>query len=408
LRLVQVFKLPHFLWHRHLAFVFYYMTKLFRDFFESERSGGIVLLVATAISLWLANSGFAEHYIGFWNMDVFGHPLAHWVNDGLMTIFFLLVGLELERELYGGELSDIKSAALPVIAAIGGVCLPAIIYFVLNNGKPTVSGIGIPMATDIAFALGVLSLVGKSVPASLRIFLTAVAVIDDLIAIIVIAVFYTSDLNSSNLLISLGIFGALLILNRLKIHNTVFYIIGGIVMWYFMLNSGVHATITGVLLAFALPYGKGDEKTISYRWQNRLHVPVAFVILPIFALANTAIPIAANWLEGLETSSSLGIIAGLVLGKPIGIFSFALLSAAIGITTIPSDISKKHLFGVGVLGGIGFTMSIFITLLAFNDHEHINNSKIAIIVASLISGILGFIILKYVKSGNSAIKRIEK
>lgn len=374
------------------------MTKLFKDFFESERSGGIVLLIATAISLWLANSGVAEQYIGFWETDLFGHSIAHWVNDGLMAIFFLLVGLELERELYGGELSDIKSAALPIIAAIGGVCLPAVIYFALNNGKPTVSGMGIPMATDIAFALGVLSLIGKNVPTSLKIFLTAVAVIDDLIAIIVIAVFYTTDMNATNLFISLGIFGLLLVLNRLKIHNTIFYIIGGIAMWYFMLNSGVHATITGVLLAFALPYGKGDEKTISYRWQNGLHIPVAFVILPIFALANTAIPIDANWFEGLSTDSSLGIIAGLVLGKPIGIFLFSLISAAIGITTIPPDITKRHLLGVGVLGGIGFTMSIFITLLAFNDAEHINNAKIAIIVASLISGIAGFIILKTAKS----------
>lgn len=370
------------------------MTKLFKDFFESERSGGIVLLAATAISLWLANSGFAEQYISFWNKDLFGHSIAYWVNDGLMVIFFLLVGLELERELYGGELSDIKSASLPIIAAIGGVCVPAIIYFSLNKGTSAVSGMGIPMATDIAFALGVLSLVGKNIAASLKVFLTALAVIDDLIAIIVIAVFYTHDFNGLNLFISLGIFGILLILNRLKVHNTVFYIIGGIAMWFFMLKSGVHATITGVLLAFALPYGKGDEKTISYKWQNSLHVPVAFIILPIFALANTAIPFVAGWQEGLFSNSSLGIIAGLVLGKPIGIFCFAIISAAIGVTTIPQDISKRQLFGAGVLAGIGFTMSIFITLLAFNDQEHINNSKIAIIAASIIAGLAGFIVLK--------------
>ncbi len=370
------------------------MTKLFRDFFESERSGGIVLLFATAISLFLANSGFAAQYIGFWNINFQGHTIGEWVNDGLMAIFFLLVGLELERELYGGELSNIKTAALPIIAAVGGVCLPAIIYFAFNYGQPTISGLGIPMATDIAFALGVLTLAGKSIPASVKIFLTAIAVIDDLIAIIVIAVFYTSDLSTTNLFISLAIFGVLLILNRLKIHNTIFYIVGGIAMWYFMLHSGVHATITGVLLAFALPFGKGDEKTISYRWQNSLHFPVAFIILPIFALANTAIPIAPNWYEGLTTNSSLGIIAGLVLGKPVGIFIFSWVAAAIGIARMPSDMNRRHLLGVGALGGIGFTMSIFITLLAFDDIVYINNSKIAIMAASTISGIIGFMILK--------------
>lgn len=352
------------------------------------------MLIATAISLLLANSGFAESYIGFWNINIQGHTIAQWVNDGLMAIFFLLVGLELERELYGGELSNIKTAALPIIAAVGGVCLPAIIYFAFNYGQPTISGLGIPMATDIAFALGVLTLAGKSIPASVKIFLTAIAVIDDLIAIIVIAVFYTSDLSTTNLFISLGIFGVLLILNRLKIHNTIFYIVGGIAMWYFMLHSGVHATITGVLLAFALPFGKGDEKTISYRWQNSLHFPVAFIILPIFALANTAIPIAHNWYEGLTTNSSMGIIAGLVLGKPVGIFIFSLVAAAIGIARMPSDMNRRHLLGVGALGGIGFTMSIFITLLAFDDIVYINNSKIAIMAASTISGIIGFMILK--------------
>lgn len=384
------------------------MTKLFRDFFESERSGGIVLLVATAISLFLANSAIAGEYIGFWNIEFQGHTVAEWVNDGLMAIFFLLVGLELERELYGGELSDIRSAALPIVSAIGGVCLPALIYYALNHGQPTVSGMGIPMATDIAFALGVLTLGGKRVPASLKIFLTAVAVIDDLIAIIVIAVFYTSDLSTSNLFISLSIFGILLILNRLKIHNTIFYVLGGVAMWYFMLHSGVHATITGVLLAFALPYGKGNPKTISYRWQNGLHVPVAFIILPIFALANTAIPFGSDWYEGLATNSSLGIISGLVLGKPVGIFLFAVGSAAMGITTIPADLRKRHLLGAGALGGIGFTMSIFITLLAFDDLTYINNSKIAILTASLLSGIIGFVILRSIKPKDKQLKIVSE
>jgi NhaA family Na+:H+ antiporter len=269
-------------------------TKLFRDFFENEKAGGIVLVIVTALSLLLANSSIQTEYINFWNMDLGGHTLVHWINDGLMTIFFLMIGLELEREIYKGELSNIKNAALPMIGALGGMVVPAAIFILFNFGTSTQSGAGIPMATDIAFAIGILSLLGNRVPVSLKIFLTALAVIDDLGAILVIAIFYTSTIAFVNLFISLGIFALLLVLNRLKVRNLIPYLIGGAFMWYFMLNSGVHATITGVLLAFAIPFGNGGEKSTSYILQHFLHKPVAFFILPLFAIANTCIPLGSD------------------------------------------------------------------------------------------------------------------
>lgn len=251
------------------------------------------------------------------------------------------------------------------------------------------------MATDIAFAIGILSLLGSRVPASLKVFLTALAVMDDLGAIIVIAVFYTSTIAFVNLAIAFGIMGVLFILNRMKIYNLIPYLIGGVVMWYFMLNSGVHATITGVLLAFVIPFGSGDKKSPSYILQHLLHKPVAFVILPLFAIANTCISIDSNWSEGLTHSNSLGIILGLVLGKPLGIFLFSLLGVSLGLCALPKELQWKNVIGAGMLGGIGFTMSIFITLLAFDDAEEITNSKIAVLIASLAAGSLGFLWLKF-------------
>jgi NhaA family Na+:H+ antiporter len=296
------------------------LTKLFRDFFESEKAGGLILIACTAVSLILANSGFAETYAHFWHTNLGGESLEYWINDGLMAIFFLLIGLELERESYDGELSNIKNALLPIFGAIGGMLVPALLYLAFNWGTPGQPGAGIPMATDIAFALGILSLLGNKVPASLKVFLTALAVIDDLGAILVIAIFYTKTLFWTNLLIALGIFVVLLALNRLKVRNLIPYLLGGVVMWYFMLNSGVHATITGVLLAFAIPFGNGDEKSTSYLLQHFLHKPVAFFILPVFALANTAISVSGNIGDILAQPYSIGIAAGLVIGKPLGIF----------------------------------------------------------------------------------------
>lgn len=367
------------------------VTKLFNEFFESEKAGGLILIFCTAFSLLVSNSSFQLNYFGLWHLPFAGYPVEHWINDGLMTIFFLLVGLELEREIYIGELSTLKKASLPAVAALGGMIFPAAIFLVLNYGLPTQSGAGIPMATDIAFAIGVLSLLGNRIPVSLKIFLTALAVIDDLGAILVIAVFYTKGLVLTNLYISLGVFVVLLILNRLKIYSLIPYLIGGVVMWYFMMHSGIHSTITGVLLAFAIPFGDGSKESPSYVLQHILHKPVAFVILPLFALANTCIVVESDWFSALGQMNSIGIFLGLVLGKPIGIFLFTFLAVSVGICALPSKLKWKHIIGAGCLGGIGFTMSIFITLLAFNQAEFIDASKMAVLISSVFSAIIGLL-----------------
>lgn len=374
------------------------LSSTFRNFFESEKSGGILLLLCTIISLGIANSSFGESYLHFWHIYVAGLSIEHWINDGLMAIFFLLIGLELQRELHSGELSDFKNALLPIFAAAGGIAVPAFIHYALNAGTPTQAGMGVPMATDIAFALGVLALLGSRVPASLKVFLTALAVMDDLGAIIVIAVFYTAELATLYLFGALAVFGILMAMNRvLRIMALLPYLVGGAVMWYLMLKSGVHATIAGVLLAFTIPYSaKEDDATSpSHRLEHILHKPVAFLILPIFALANTGIVIGAGWVQELATSNSLGIMSGLVLGKPIGITLLSFIAVAIGLCRLPLDLNWKHIFGAGLLGGIGFTMSIFITNLAFSGEiATINASKMAILLASLTAGTLGFLWLK--------------
>ena len=370
------------------------LTKLFTSFFESEKAGGLILLICTAFSLVISNTSFSESYFDIWHYPLANHSLEHWINDGLMAIFFLMIGLELEREVYNGELSKIKDAILPISGALGGMIFPALIFLLFNFGTKTQSGIGIPMATDIAFALGILSLVGKNVPNSLKVFLTALAVIDDLGAIIVIALFYTKTLYFANLLISLAIFAGLLILNRMKVYQLWIYLVAGVFMWYFMLNSGVHATITGVLLAFAIPFQDGSENTISYKLQHFLHKPVVYIILPLFALCNTAIIIGPDWVHNFTEHYSLGIIFGLIIGKPLGIIIFSYLVIKFGLAKIPRDLNLKKLLGAGFLGGIGFTMSIFISLLAFEEAEIINNAKFMILVASTLSGIIGFLWLK--------------
>lgn len=376
------------------------LTRLFTEFFESEKAGGILLIFCTVISLLLANSVFRDHYINLWHFQIAAQSLEHWINDGLMTIFFLLIGLELEREIYIGELSSFKNATLPIVAAIGGMLVPAGLFIIFNFGKPTQAGAGIPMATDIAFAIGILSLLGNRVPASLKVLLTAIAVIDDLGAIIIIAIFYTSTISFINLGIALAIFAFILVLNRLKVYNLVPYLIGGVAMWYFMMHSGIHATISGVLLAFAIPFGNGREKSPSYILQHILHKPVAFLILPLFALANTCIVINSNWYEGLGHSNSIGILAGLIAGKPTGIFLFSFVAVSLGLCALPQDLKWKQILGVGFLAGIGFTMSIFITLLAFDNTELITQSKIAILIGSLVSGVIGFFWLRRALRGS--------
>lgn len=370
------------------------ISKLFNEFFQSEKAGGLTLIVCTLVSLLLANSSFGADYHHIWQTQWAGFSLEHWINDGLMTVFFLLIGLELEREIYQGELASMKDALLPIFGALGGMFVPIVLFTLFNFGTPTQSGAGIPMATDIAFALGILSLLGNRVPTSLKIFLTALAVIDDLGAILIIAVFYTKTLLWSNLLIALGIFALLIVLNRLKIKSLIPYLIGGLAMWFFMLHSGIHPTITGVLLAFAIPFGKGDDKSPSYALQHLLHKPVAFVILPIFALANTAIVLSSDISQVLIQNYSIGIALGLIIGKPLGIFLFTMLAVKFELCKLPDDLNWKSILGVGFLGGIGFTMSIFITLLAFNNETIINNAKLIILLSSLIAGVIGFLSLK--------------
>ena len=367
------------------------LTYLFNSFFQSEKTGGLLLLTCTAVSLLLANTGWQEQYLALWQYPVADHAVSHWINDGLMAIFFLLIGLELEREVYVGELSSVRRASLPAIAALGGMLVPAGIHLFFNGGSSTQGGAGIPMATDIAFAVGILSLLGNRVPASLKVFLTALAVIDDLGAIVTIALFYSGGLLWSNLAIALSIFAMLFLLNRLKVTNLLPYIIGGVVMWYFMLHSGVHATITGVLLAFAIPFGDGSEKSPSGLLAKALHKPVAFVILPLFALANTCLVIESNWAEGLLHANCIGIFFGLVIGKPLGIMVFTFVAVSLGVSTAPAGLRWSQILGAGFLGGIGFTMSIFITLLAFQDEKFIMESKITILLSSLVAGFIGLL-----------------
>jgi NhaA family Na+:H+ antiporter len=374
------------------------LSRTFSEFFDSEKSSGIVLIICTVLSLILANSVIGTQYLGLWQAYVGGLSVEHWVNDGLMAIFFLLIGLELKRELYNGELSEFRNALLPIFAATGGIILPAGIHLYLNYGLPTQIGIGIPMATDIAFALGTLALLGSRIPASLKVFLVALAVIDDLAAIIIIAVFYTANLSILYLAAALLVWIVLAAAARyFKIRSLAVYLITGAVIWYLMLRSGVHATIAGVILAFALPSSEteDDEESPSYQLEHYLHKPVAFLILPIFALCNTGIVIGAGWAQDLSQPNSLGVIGGLLLGKPVGIFLLSFAAVTIGVCRLPVDLKWRHVLGAGLLGGIGFTMSIFIANLAFPTMpEMINASKMAILLASLAAGTIGFIWLR--------------
>lgn len=378
----------------------YQLSDTFNRFFESEKSGAIILVMATLVSVTLANSSMSENYLTFWRNEYFGLSLEHWINDGLMAIFFLMIGLELEREIYVGELSLIRNALLPIFAALGGTIAPALIHYALNVDLPTQAGLGIPMATDIAFALGALALLGKIIPASLKVFIVAFAVIDDLIAIIVIALFYTDHVAMFYIAASIGIFLVLLCLNRIfRVSLLPLYLIGGVFMWICMLKSGVHATVAGVMLAFAVPFWSHDQQqpSPSHLLENFLHKPVAFIVLPLFALANTGIVFGANWALDLATPNSLGIMLGLVVGKPLGLLILSMAVVLIGICKLPSEVTWGHMIGAGLLGGIGFTISIFITNLAFtNQVELINASKIAVFTASLLAGLIGLLWLRLV------------
>jgi NhaA family Na+:H+ antiporter len=371
------------------------LTRYFNVFFENEKAAGLVLFGVTIVSLVLANSPLQHDYITFWQMPLGSHTLVQWINDGLMAVFFLMIGLELEREVYEGELSNLKSASLPFFGALGGMLFPALFYYLFNVGTPTIGGSGIPTATDIAFAVGLLAILGSRVPASLKVFLVALAIVDDLAAIIIISVFYTSTIHFVYLFSALGVFALLLVFNRLKIKSLAVYLTGGVVMWYLMLNSGVHATIAGVLLAFAIPFGKNGQKSPSYQLLHFLHKPVAFLVLPLFAIANSGFTIEGSLTETLKQPYSLGILAGLAIGKPLGIWLMSYLGVIFKLCKLPDDLNWKNILGVGFLGGIGFTMSIFIALLAFEDEAVINGSKIAVLAASIVSGVVGFLYLSF-------------
>lgn len=379
-------------------------SNTFNDFFDSEKSSGILLILCTAVALMLANSSIGTSYLNLWQWHVGGFSLEHWINDALMAIFFLLIGLELERELYSGELSNLTNALLPIAAAIGGMIAPALIHLSLNAGTPTQAGFGIPMATDIAFALGVLAILGNRIPASLKVFVVAFAVMDDLGAIVVIAAFYTAKLSVWYLVAALIVWTLLFMLNRLRVMSLAPYLLGGVLMWFLTLKSGVHATIAGVALAFAIPFSAkdNDEESPSHKLELFLQKPVSFIILPLFALANTGVVVGSNWMQDVTSTNSAGIIAGLILGKPFGVVLLCFVAVASGMCRLPPDSNWRHIFGAGMLGGIGFTMSVFITNLAFAENaETTNASKMAILLASLTAGAIGYVRLRFLVSSGS-------
>lgn len=382
------------------------LTTVFKNFTGSEKNAGLVLLLCVGISVFISNSSLGESYIHFWHREAgfsvtdlnMNFSIEHWINDGLMTIFFLLVGLEIERELYAGELHPVKNALLPVFSALGGMLVPALIFLLFNYGTANSNGFGIPMGTDIAFALGVLSLAGNKVPVSIKILLTAIAIIDDLGSILIIAFFYGSEIHYLYLFISLGIFAFLLVLNRLKVMSLIPYLLLGILMWFFMMQSGIHPTISGVLLAFALPFDGGDESLPSIKLQQALHIPVAFIILPLFTLANTAIPVDREFVSGMTEPHAIGIALGLLLGKPIGILTACFIITKLKIVSLPQSINWYNLLALGFIAGIGFTMSVFITQLAFAENALIQSSKLVILAASGIAGCIGLLLFHLGKS----------
>lgn len=381
-----------------------------KEFIQDSRAIGIILICCTVISLIASNSPWSQQYTSFWDKEIF-HPTAsislphsalHIINDALMALFFFLVGLEIKRELMVGELNSLKKSLLPIIAALGGMVVPAVIYLLWCGNTQYSNGWGIPMATDIAFSLGVLSLLGKRAPLSLRIFLTALAIIDDLGGILTIAIFYAEKMDWNYLAFAGGIMAVLILMNLLKVKRHYLFFILGALLWYAVYNSGVHATIAGVLLAFTIPLHKIENL------EHRLHDPVNFLVLPLFALANTAIVLPQEF--GFIFSSIIhhGIFMGLVLGKPVGIFLFSIIAVRLGIAKLPDGMSWKQLWGMGMIAGIGFTMSIFMATLAFRLPGNQLVAKVAIIGSSLIAGILGFLYLKRLNRKKMQEERLKR
>jgi len=376
-------------------------------FFKTESAVGVLLILATVLAMLLANSPFHELYKSFLDIPVvisihefvIAKPLLLWVNDGLMAIFFFMVGMEIKREVLEGSLSELSKIVVPAFAAIGGMVVPALVYTFFNWGDPVgMQGWAIPMATDIAFALGILSLLGKRVPAELKIFLLALAIIDDLGAIIVIALFFGHGISSTALLVSGFFILVLMFLNWKGVTNNTIYILLGIIIWAAVLKSGVHATIAGVIVGLLIPL-KNNQKSF-HELEDSLHAPVNYVILPLFAFVNTGVNFSGVSSKDFVDNVTIGITLGLFFGKQIGIFSFSLLAIVLKLGKLPESLGYGHLFGVSVLGGIGFTMSLFIGSLAFecvgDACINMTDERIGILMGSLLSGLMGYSILKWV------------
>ena len=377
------------------------LSVYFKKFFNNSQSSGIILIFCVLISLLIANSSAGEGFQHFLDNEIgiglfhLKYPVSIWINDGLMAVFFLLVGLEIKREMVEGELSSFKNASLPIFAAIGGMVVPAAIYSIFNAGTAYANGWGIPMATDIAFSLAIISMLGSKIPNSIKIFLAALAIVDDLGAILVIAIFYTEQIHWTYLFLSFGVTALLFLLNFLKVTKIIFYIIPGLFLWYFLHHSGIHATIAGVLLAFSIPTNASNvEISPLEKLEHTLHFPVSFLIMPIFALTNTNIAFNKGMIEGLTSTLGLGIIGGLIIGKLIGINLFSLIAIKFKLSSLPQNSSWTQMIGVGFLAGIGFTMSIFIALLSFKGEIEIqDHAKFAILIASFLAAFLGYLIL---------------
>ena len=383
-----------------------YISKPFRWFFKLEAASGLVLLMAAIIALIVSNSNLADLYFStlnnylFIGINNFGIKLSviHWINDALMAIFFFFVTLEIKREFIQGELSNIKQALLPIIGAVGGMLVPALFYIYINLGdSETLNGWAIPSATDIAFSLGVLSLLGKRVPVSLKVFLTALAIIDDLGAILIIAIFYSGDLNIKYLILMLLSFVILLILNRFNIKKFLPYLVLGLFLWDFTHNSGIHATIAGVLLAMTIPHRKKEKDfSLLIKLEHAISPYVAFGIMPLFAFANAGVSLEGLSLNSLLDKVPLGIVLGLFLGKQLGVFLFSYVSIKTKIAQMPNNSNWINFYGVGVLTGIGFTMSLFVGNLAFVENiQYIDGVKIGVLTGSLLSTLFGYFLILF-------------
>jgi len=373
------------------------MSDTIRDFFKMESAGGILLVIAAAIAMVVANTGLSNVYNDVLHFYIFGMSVSHWINDGLMAIFFLLIGLEVKRELLEGALKSKETAIFPAIAAVGGMLAPALIYVLFNyDDAQAIQGWAIPAATDIAFALGIMALLGKRVPVALKVFLLALAIIDDLGVVVIIALFYSGDLSTLALTVGFIMTGVLFMMNSKNVTKLLYYIIAGFILWVAVLKSGVHATLAGVVIGFSIPL-KGDSGEYSplKHLEHALHPYVAFLILPIFAFANAGISLSGVSLSGLTSMLPLGIAFGLLIGKPLGIFSFSWLAIKTGIAKLPEGINMKHIFSVSVLCGIGFTMSIFISSLAFTgvSADFDTYARLGILLGSTTAAIIGYLLL---------------